>query len=1331
MSKKWVLIPLFTLILLAVGSHLFFQSGYISAKARQFAEARIGTLLDRKVRIHSAQVKLFSASVSLKGVSIEIRKSGSPSELLAERVRIAFSPWSLFMEAFMIGEVAIDSPVLVLTEEALNEMKSVFSPPAPGEGGAPAKVVIRSILVRNGSVSYHGEKGVKAISLEKLDLKVDPNLKMDRFEIELSGKEGALSTDKGDGRLDRFEVKMLVHPDRIDLEKAWFTSRQATLLAEGIFTFGRENPLDFRFDAQIPVTRFDLAGAGAAGEVFLRGEKLSGEAVLLGQLSGSLSSPNLKGRMILSPLFLDGKEIGTLGADVAYEKGLVTFDSVSGEIFSGSFSGSGEAHFPSASNSVKEADELPNYKINLKVEGLSLHQVIQSIRAGDEEGDRLFEGIFLDGDMVLSGIKFDRESFTAAGRLNAVRRPLFSPALPAKAKRFPRLMALFSNGEMRWLWSGGRLLLDRGKIAFPDTKVGFHGEWNPDTGFALDASARSEEVKGLAASLRIPLTGRIKLEGVLGGRIDHPSLEGDILLEKWTLRNQSFGTLSSHFSYAKKKLTLKQGTLMSPASGRTSNAVKKGKRKKSSPRYQFEGDIGFEDFPIPSFDLRVDAGSADPLEILTFFKRPIPLQTAATGRLLIQGSPKALNVHGALVVSKGVLYGESFERGKLELTVTEKEVRFRNVVLEKKLSRLVGEGEVGYRGTYRLALRGSRLQIHKAGFFQSRVPFLGGEVGLKISGKGRFKQPGLNVSIDIKDLHYGALEGGSGRLTIHWNDREIKVEGRLPDKNFSLAGEVALTEAYPFSFKSHFDTLQLAPFFRAHLTGLISDVGVQLTGKLEGQGELSRLDRVSLNGSFSTMVADFSGYSIQNDGVIMVHSEEGNFQIKDSRFKGENTSLTFNGSMALLRGWDLLMEGEADLKLITFFTKEISSGSGKAFLNLRVSDHWENPHINGVLHSKKGKIRTATFSRTILIDSLEVVFNQDHLVLETFEGKIGGGRFHGSGKAVISGLTLKSFGFLLTLEDAGVQILPKLVATVDGDLFFQRNEKGQSLKGELKLKRAVYEERTDIKSFITKLNKSKGQALWSDVPISGRTELNVHLYGREGVWINNNLAKVPLSIDLFLRGSNEKPLLVGRIDLPRGKIFLRRNHFRVVSGSVDFLNPEKIDPTFDINAKTDVRNYATDQTYKVELTLRGTLSQVTLILASSPSLPEADILALLTLGKTTADIAEGGAGGEATAFVVSELLEEPVQEVTGVDRIQVNPTVGESNGEKSANGTRFTAEKRLLEDRLIVVYSTTLDPSEEDLIRMVYEVNKNISLVGNRDDRGQIGGDIRFRFEFR
>ncbi|MDC4224685.1 MAG: translocation/assembly module TamB domain-containing protein [Candidatus Manganitrophus sp.] len=106
----------------------------------------------------------------------------------------------------------------------------------------------------------------------------------------------------------------------------------------------------------------------------------------------------------------------------------------------------------------------------------------------------------------------------------------------------------------------------------------------------------------------------------------------------------------------------------------------------------------------------------------------------------------------------------------------------------------------------------------------------------------------------------------------------------------------------------------------------------------------------------------------------------------------------------------------------------------------------------------------------------------------------------------------------------------------------------------------------------------------------------------------------------------------------------------------------------------------------------------------------------------------GAASSEATSLILSELLEGAVPKTGVVDRIQVDPFTG---GAKSSSGPRLTAEKRLLEDRLLVTYSATLDPSQEQLIRMIYELGKNVSLVGERDQDGQMGGDVRFRFEFR
>jgi translocation and assembly module TamB len=57
--------------------------------------------------------------------------------------------------------------------------------------------------------------------------------------------------------------------------------------------------------------------------------------------------------------------------------------------------------------------------------------------------------------------------------------------------------------------------------------------------------------------------------------------------------------------------------------------------------------------------------------------------------------------------------------------------------------------------------------------------------------------------------------------------------------------------------------------------------------------------------------------------------------------------------------------------------------------------------------------------------------------------------------------------------------------------------------------------------------------------------------------------------------------------------------------------------------------------------------------------------------------------------------------------------------------------KRLLEDKLVVTYSTSVGTTEESFIRLEYLLDKNISLVGSKDEIGSVGGDIKFRFEFK
>jgi translocation and assembly module TamB len=157
--------------------------------------------------------------------------------------------------------------------------------------------------------------------------------------------------------------------------------------------------------------------------------------------------------------------------------------------------------------------------------------------------------------------------------------------------------------------------------------------------------------------------------------------------------------------------------------------------------------------------------------------------------------------------------------------------------------------------------------------------------------------------------------------------------------------------------------------------------------------------------------------------------------------------------------------------------------------------------------------------------------------------------------------------------------------------------------------------------------------------------------------------------------------------------------------------------------------------YRIKLNLDGQFNQFNVSLSSDdPGLKETDILSLLTVGQTGGQLKglEGGVGaGEATSFVTGKLqdvVEERLKFITGLDRFQVDPHLSRITGTVEPG---VTVSKRLLGDKMFVTYSSAVNSTEEQIIKLEYFLNKNVSLIGVRDERGIIGGDVQFRFEFR
>ena len=81
-------------------------------------------------------------------------------------------------------------------------------------------------------------------------------------------------------------------------------------------------------------------------------------------------------------------------------------------------------------------------------------------------------------------------------------------------------------------------------------------------------------------------------------------------------------------------------------------------------------------------------------------------------------------------------------------------------------------------------------------------------------------------------------------------------------------------------------------------------------------------------------------------------------------------------------------------------------------------------------------------------------------------------------------------------------------------------------------------------------------------------------------------------------------MVTGRAEIERGRLYFQGRTYVIQRGALDFVNPQRLDPLFDIEAFTRIRSY------QVTLRVAGTLERVTPTLTSDPPLSSLQILAL-------------------------------------------------------------------------------------------------------------------------
>ncbi len=902
------------------------------------------------------------------------------------------------------------------------------------------------------------------------------------------------------------------------------------------------------------------------------------------------------------------------------------------------------------------------------------------------------------------------------------------------------------------LSGGGPLSIRDGQLLFADVPHttaggarirvdgGLHlGTWEPDLGFEISADDLTE-VERLAdnfyqAIQKEPLTPPLKLRGA--GRIfarvtrsfADPRIEGRLSASAFVLRGVPFGAASAEFLVDKNVATF------SPFAAKDGGAS-----------LALTGKIGWGGSLQGAYRLDglVAEFSAWPVErVLKFLDIDLPITGAGTGRLPLDGVTPALSGRIPLVLSEASVWGQKLDR--LEGVLAFEKDR---IVIENMMARL-GDGTANGGGFYRYSDRAYSLDLDVRAIPIARVGAaeglsLTGSLSGYVKGSGTIDKPNLEIAAKVADASWGGSPLGRAGSALELKataDRgAFTLMARAPD-----AAEVTLApDGAEGRWRARFEVVSLAPF--ASLLGAPEDA--HLDGRLSAEASLATgKDLGALHGQGAISAARVTAYGRTLELRARVPLRVGDGKISFERLilaEGPRpdlpgaapTAVTVSGGVGLgaPHALDLSVAGSFDAALLKPALEGLQA-AGRASVDLKVGGTTAAPALMGRV-SLDGVDLTTPGGTAFESITGTLLFSEGRVTVGDLSVRYNGGTVDLGGFVGLSGLRPTSFRLSAHVGHVHASPFDGFRAIFSGDLIFLGDTTLRTVRGDLVFDRAVYSR--DFSLDIASLLARKRAAVTSGNPMAfDAIELDVRLLAPpSSIDVRNNVARLKLSGELFLRGTVGHPLLFGEVTAEEGgRLTLQGQRYEIVSGKILFSNPLRIEPFFELEARGTVSRY------QITFGLTGTTARLAARFSSDPQLSEAQIVSLMATGDipqsgvagapvgpapTSSDESVSKAARELLASLATSAVTSRTKEFFRLDRFQIDPVI---------TGTSFDAPRvtvgKSLGKNFNATVSFVLSSNQQQIITLNYQLTPAALLQARLDENGIYSLELRIRQRLR
>ena len=784
-----------------------------------------------------------------------------------------------------------------------------------------------------------------------------------------------------------------------------------------------------------------------------------------------------------------------------------------------------------------------------------------------------------------------------------------------------------------------------------------------------------------------PLSGQLDFKGNVTGEVIEPLIRGRVAIKDLMVKSRFIDSAWATVTY-------QRGTL----------DVAKAIVRQGAGLFDIEGRVRFSDgkgAPVTDFAVMTQNGSLRDVIALIYKELPIPEQANGTMVVHVEGAQN-YSIKGSLSLPEGQAFGERFDEGDVEFILDPRGATLTRLHVRQGRGIFRGKGWIGFDGTFRGSMRGWGIDAQKVNWIRTHAPGLEGKANIHLVGSGSIDRPSIHGAARFHQLRYDRLLFGNGQAEIQTRGFASTLAASF-ERGVQVDAEVEWEGAKPFTASAQFSNFDASPLVD-HLGSTANTLSWKSTGALTVEGNVDRWNDAVIVGRFPTVLASINGYQLHNEKPVEGTFREGVLLIDHLRFVGENTAAEITGQVVPFERYDLTMVGNVNPQLAQFLMDDVTVKKGTGALDVRILEQWDAPKMTGTYQIRDLLLHCRLSEQPISIPSMDVRIDSGAVNVQSFAGRFGKGRIRGHGTARVANWMLDDFLVNAKVSDVQYSTEPGLIATLQGDVRFEGKNTLQKITGDLTVAKIESGVRGTVKDFLVNdvrpLLASRQQ-----LPSGHDVEIDIHATGTKGLRLENPLARLPLHVDLLVKGTLEQPEFLGRIGSRGGAVFIGKRQFDVLDAGIDFVAHQDHRALYTVHAKSQLRPY------DVDLFLSGIDDQVHVSLTSDPPLEEALILAYLD------------DEGDAHRRLFSRIRRNAPRDLPVT-------SLANEGAARTLLSHRVEAEKHVLADRLYALLSTPSVPADEPLIRLKYPVSENLSFVGERNEEGRVVGDLRYRIEF-